>query len=1078
MRWLVMLSFVGCLRTASHDCASGGVCPEGLVCAEVSTGEVCMGPYCGDGELDPGEVCDDGNNVSGDGCPADCSAPCGDGFVDPDEACDDGNTVGGDRCSADCRSVERCGNGVVDPGEPCDDGNFANHDGCTSTCRPETATWSNLMAAPHIRSATGLAYDAGHAVVVMFGDDLTNDTWEWNGVWRQRFPATQPVARQYHAMAYDGARKRVILFGGVGYVPGTGVHGTETWSWDGAVWTQLHPPISPPRLQNAAMTYDAARQRIVLFGGLGAQGDTNETWEWDGTEWAQVSTPTTPSPRTTRLAYDSDRRRVVMFGGESGALLGDTWEYDGTTWVLRSPSISPPARLPNGIAYDQDRKRIVIFGGWDAGGTNLSDTWEWDGNTWTDRTSRAAPPTGDFSALVYDEQRRRVVTFTGEKGTTSVPGETRPPDDKLEAAWEWDGDRWLRADATPATTPSARYSPAMAFDAARGKSVMFGGLPSGVGPNVPLDGDTWDFDGASWMRWRYSTTSHPPSPRELAAMSYDTRRHRMVLFGGGAPNPSFIYASFNDTYENDGGQWDGLGRLPQPPPRIAASMVYDPVRQVTVLFGGYQPESATYLGDTWTWDGTNWVARIRSTSPSGQWQAAMAFDDSRGVTVLFSKSETWEWDGEDWLQRTPPTTPNGNGGTMFFDRVRNKIVLVTTSNGTPTTEMWEWDGTNWTAFVPPTPSPTFTASTYDEERRRLVAFTGGAGADATSAVWEWDGVTWSQAFDVVMPSPRIQVAMALDLDRHAVLLFGGAFVADAGNASFGDTWLWDGARWRQQHVAPSPPPAGDAAIAFDPLRHRTVLLVGDDTWEWTGSTWDHPSAGARPPARSSAGMVFDAVRGTVMMFGGSVGFDSFLNDQWEWNGTTWSQLQPTLMPSPRGSSPLAFDARRNRVMMFGGHRDKPFGVTSDALGDLWEWDGMTWTQRMPTGAMLPVARYGHTLVYDPVRGTTILSGGQDGSGAFLDDTWEWDGTHWTQLQTLTTPPPRAFAGAAAGPFGGGVLVFGGENVTGNRLQVLDDAWLFRYEALDAAEEVCTSGVDGDGDGLVGCADPDCAAVCP
>jgi cysteine-rich repeat protein len=32
----------------------------------------CTVPRCGDGILDGGETCDDGNNVDGDGCNADC----------------------------------------------------------------------------------------------------------------------------------------------------------------------------------------------------------------------------------------------------------------------------------------------------------------------------------------------------------------------------------------------------------------------------------------------------------------------------------------------------------------------------------------------------------------------------------------------------------------------------------------------------------------------------------------------------------------------------------------------------------------------------------------------------------------------------------------------------------------------------------------------------------------------------------------------------------------------------------------------------------------------------------------------
>ena len=63
---------------------------------------------CGDGTVDAGEDCDDGNAVDGDGCNADCTvAGCGDHVVQPDEACDDGNLVDGDGCDADC-TVPSC----------------------------------------------------------------------------------------------------------------------------------------------------------------------------------------------------------------------------------------------------------------------------------------------------------------------------------------------------------------------------------------------------------------------------------------------------------------------------------------------------------------------------------------------------------------------------------------------------------------------------------------------------------------------------------------------------------------------------------------------------------------------------------------------------------------------------------------------------------------------------------------------------------------------------------------------------------------------------------------------------------
>lgn len=132
--------------------ASDGSDPDAGDAADATTDlEVC-----GDSEPDPGEVCDDGNMVGGDGCAADCltvepnavcpiagpCAYCGDGSLRtghgtvPDEACDDGNQDADDGCSASCEvegryqcpnpgePCELCGDGRDEPNEQCDDGGY------------------------------------------------------------------------------------------------------------------------------------------------------------------------------------------------------------------------------------------------------------------------------------------------------------------------------------------------------------------------------------------------------------------------------------------------------------------------------------------------------------------------------------------------------------------------------------------------------------------------------------------------------------------------------------------------------------------------------------------------------------------------------------------------------------------------------------------------------------------------------------------------------------------------------------------------------------------------------------------
>jgi fibro-slime domain-containing protein len=122
---------------------------------------------CGNGHLDLGEGCDDGNTMNGDGCTQLCQvesdwscptpgqpcmnlAKCGDGKLSSSEGCDDGNTTSGDGCSATCmvetgyqcrvpgRScIPLCGDGMKIGDETCDDGNTVSGDGCSSTCQIE-----------------------------------------------------------------------------------------------------------------------------------------------------------------------------------------------------------------------------------------------------------------------------------------------------------------------------------------------------------------------------------------------------------------------------------------------------------------------------------------------------------------------------------------------------------------------------------------------------------------------------------------------------------------------------------------------------------------------------------------------------------------------------------------------------------------------------------------------------------------------------------------------------------------------------------------------------------------------------
>ncbi|MBV9946150.1 MAG: DUF4215 domain-containing protein, partial [Myxococcales bacterium] len=79
-------------------------------------------PTCGDGVIQPGEQCDDGNVASGDGCSAYCQIESGYTCPSPGHA---------------CVPIQTCGNGRIDGSETCDDGNTVGGDGCNAACQVE-----------------------------------------------------------------------------------------------------------------------------------------------------------------------------------------------------------------------------------------------------------------------------------------------------------------------------------------------------------------------------------------------------------------------------------------------------------------------------------------------------------------------------------------------------------------------------------------------------------------------------------------------------------------------------------------------------------------------------------------------------------------------------------------------------------------------------------------------------------------------------------------------------------------------------------------------------------------------------
>jgi hypothetical protein len=637
-----------------------------------------------------------------------------------------------------------------------------------------------------------------------------------------------------------------------------------------ASWVQS-AAAGPSAREGVSLAYDTVNHHTVLFGGAPGSTDpyASDTWTYDGSSWTQLPIAG-PSPRyLAPMIFDTSRGVSVLFGGYGDAgYLQDTWELSGSTWTQRWTTHSPPQRDWSAMTYDARRHVAVLFGGTGAAGLLLNDTWEYDGNDWTQVTTAHAPSPRRGMGLAFDSLRGKTVLFGGQA------------DVNQRDTWEYDGVDWTQpALSTPPTSPNFRMWQGMAFDAALGGVVMFGGLEAGG-----LNGDSWVYDGASWAQIQLSPG---PSDRYWAPLAYDSDHSALVMFGG-TQEIGGIGPVFGDTWSLKGTatspvDWGQASPATSPSPRVFSQMAYDSARGVSVLFGGSSDSGPGNLNDTWEWNGFSWTQASPATSPPPVAGGAMAYDGGRGVSVLFggsgsagALSSTWEWGGTNWTQRTPASSPSARvWAAMAFDSARGRMVLFGGDGpaGARLGDTWEYDGTNWMRLSPAnSPSPRLGAAmAFDPTLGRTVLFGGSTDTGRVSDTWEWDGTNWTRISTASAPSPRFWASLAFDAQRGKTVLFGGDHFQPYDLGESNDTWEWDGNQWTRDWTTGAPAIRSGQVMTYDGARSRLVAFGG---WNAAtspatiyGDTWE--LGNGIPPATGTSG-------GTLTVGGFGTNFGSVL----------------------------------------------------------------------------------------------------------------------------------------------------------------------------------------------------------
>ena len=749
----------------------------------------------------------------------------------------------------------------------------------------------------------------------------------------------------------------------------------------------------PTAICGFSLAYDTTTNKSIMFGGCNVSSIPSSeiivlfsgTWGWNGTRWNNLTQPVNQTQPMARyghaMTYDSDRDRMVMYGGTSASnnqstqpwtkAFSDTWEFSAASlgankvWGrtnLEGHGLRPSSRYSHAMVFDSNRKKTVLFGG--SNGGPIQETWEFDGRT----------------------------SVTGVPGVTGVSGVWTPKSSLTQQ-------------------PEARFGHSMAYDSGRNRTVLFGGNVSsttiGFLANC-LRNDTWEWDGISWVNKTSDGQNGSPSRRSFGKMAYDQSRGKIVLTGG-FPIDEIEGSNFN-----------------------FGSIIKEP-----------EPLKYQELKDMWEWDGTSWTEiKLEDIHPVGRSQFSIAYNSS------FNKMLVHGGAGDSWgnnlhFYKTKPVL----GGTWEFDITNKKWakVAVTVNGGprgyaVPAAMAYHPESKGIILIGCPTSGALVTGATLNSSPIHVWKLKSAGDenlilnyVNSEPYTSDWEFLPYSTAANYPRQSVGQQAVMVktsnFPTSFHGVMMFGGSGHAGASpNYLLNKTWVWHNSTWTEKAALSTntkPEARIGHAMAFNSKDNRVLLFGGasaapaqqvnpcGDTWEFNGVNWSRFVSLVSPEARISPAMAYDIKRNRTVMFGGSypapgpgpITYTS-LNDTWEFESSTnWTQVQGQIVGIPsRMRHAMAYDSNRNKTVMFGG-----IGIDLAPRDDTWEWNGSTWTQVSVTG-IKPSPRHGHVMVYDPLRHVIVLYGGSYAPvqslqtanwtttrGPFCSDTWEFNGTTWSQI---------------------------------------------------------------------------------
>jgi hypothetical protein len=614
----------------------------------------------------------------------------------------------------------------------------------------------------------------------------------------------------------------------------------------------------------------------------------------------------------------------------------------------------------------------------------------------------------------------------------------------------------LTATTAFASHPSPRTYARAAWDEQNRVVVLFGGRAGNdAATGVPHASDeTWLFLGAAWAQ-RFPATT--PPARSAHTMTYDSRNHRVVMFGGrqeeADPNSDPVFLNDLWAWQND--NWTRLDAdlTTRPSERNSAGFAHDPKNDRLIVYGGNElagrdGNNVTIIFDTWEFAGGTWT-KTATDSPKVN-RPLLAYNPVTEKVYMVGASNTdgkpvmFRYDDGTWTDLTPSAMPTCVvEGHFLWAPDRGRFVFIggiCAAATPPSQELFEYDAdaNKWNKItIPAAARGIGQASVYDTFRNRIVFFGGNVfgGASLTAFTTTLNGLKWQTTESFHDPGARALHIFEADPSRNLIWMFGG-LLEGGGNNYRQDFW---GYRDRQWFVGPdyldAPVDCQNPVGGRDPDRDRLVIAcLGSGIWEFDGTEWDSLDNLEGPDERRFSAMVYDKRLKKMVLFGGFFN-NNYFNDTWTWDGTKWTEIEldDDEAPEHRSSMSMWYDPLLERTVLYSGIGRPNLNEQVTRFQDMWTFDGTRWTKLEVTNT--PGIRLRPQIAVHPVTGKLTLVGGlraesvdEDSIRQFFDnDMWEWDGSTktWTQIPTTRRPPVRQNGGMAWDPVTGELVLFGG-----------------------------------------------------